>query len=60
LDRSRLPKSTLAPYAGETEKQTLAALEKTFESARARGVGEAVEQKLQESAPQDVTDPLPT
>jgi ERCC4-related helicase len=52
-------KGPLIPYAEDTEKLTLAALEKTFESARARRVGEAVERKLQESAPQDVTDLLP-
>jgi hypothetical protein len=34
-------------------------LEKSFESARARRVGEAVESKLQESTPQDVADLLP-
>jgi hypothetical protein len=52
-------KGSLVPYAEDTEKLTLAALEKTFESARTRSVGEAVERKLQESAPQDVTDLLP-
>ena len=43
----------------DTEKLTLAALEKAFESARARRVGEAVERKLQSAAPQDVADLLP-
>jgi len=38
---------------------TLAALEKSFESARARRVGEAVERKLLEAASQDVADLLP-
>ncbi len=52
-------KGPLVPYAEDTEKLTLAALEKSFESARARRVGEAVEQKLQETAPQDVADLLP-
>jgi hypothetical protein len=52
-------KGPIVPYAEDTEKLTLAALEKTFESARTRRVGEAVERKLQESAPQDVTDLLP-
>jgi hypothetical protein len=49
----------LVPYAEDTQKLTLAALEKSFESARARRVGEAVEGKLQESTPQDVADLLP-
>jgi hypothetical protein len=52
-------KGPLVPYAEDTEKLTLAALEKAFESARVRRVGEAVERKLQESAPQDVADLLP-
>ncbi len=52
-------KGPLAPYAEDTEKLTLAALEKSFESARARRVDEAVERKLQAAAPQDVTDLLP-
>ena len=52
-------KGPLVPYAEDTEKLTLAALEKAFESARARRVGEAVERKLQETAPQDVANLLP-
>ncbi len=52
-------KGPLVPYAEDTEKLTLAALEKSFESARARRVGEAVESKLQEFTSQDVADLLP-
>ncbi len=52
-------KGPLAPYAEDTEKLTLAALEKSFENAHARRVDEAVERKLQAAAPQDVTDLLP-
>jgi hypothetical protein len=52
-------KGPLSPYAEDTEKLTLAALEKAFETARGRRVGEAVEQKLQAAAPQDVADLLP-
>ncbi len=52
-------KGPLTPYAEDTEKLTLAALEKSFESARARRVGEAVERKLQSAAPLDVADLLP-
>jgi hypothetical protein len=52
-------KGPLVPYAEDTEKLTLAALEKAFESARVRRVGEAVERKLQETAPEDVADLLP-
>ena len=52
-------KGPLVPYAEDTEKLTLAALEKAFESARTRRVGEAVERKLQSAAPQDVADLLP-
>ncbi len=52
-------KGPLVPYTEDVEKLTLAALEKSFESARARRVGEAVERKLQEAAPQDVADLLP-
>lgn len=52
-------KVPLTPYAEDTEKLTLAALEKSFESARSRRVDPAVEQKLQSAAPQDVEDLLP-
>jgi hypothetical protein len=52
-------KGPLVPYAEDTEKLTLAALEKSFESARARRVDEAVERKLQSAAPLDVADLLP-
>jgi ERCC4-related helicase len=52
-------KGPLVPYAGDTEKLTLAALEKSFESARDRRVDEAVERKLQSAAPLDVADLLP-
>ena len=52
-------KGPLTPYAEDTEKLTLAALEKSFESARSRRVDPAVEQKLQSAAPQDVEDLLP-
>ena len=52
-------KGPLTPYAEDTEKLTLAALEKSFESARGRRVDEAVERKLQSAAPQDVTELLP-
>jgi hypothetical protein len=52
-------KAPLTPYAEDTAKLTLAALERTFESARSRRVGEAVERMLQESAPHDVKDLLP-
>ncbi len=52
-------KDRLVPYAEDTEKLTLAALEKSFESARVRRVGEAVERKLQEPAPHDVAELLP-
>ena len=38
-------KGPLVPYAEDTEKLTLAALEKSFESARDRRVDEAVERK---------------
>ena len=52
-------KGPLVPYAGDTEKLTLAALEKSCESARDRRVDEAVERKLQSAAPLDVADLLP-
>ena len=52
-------KDRLVHYAEDTEKLTLAALEKSFESARVRRVGEAVERKLQEPAPHDVAELLP-
>jgi len=52
-------KGTLVPYDEDTEKLTLAALEKAFESARARRVDEAVERMLQSAAPLDVADLLP-
>lgn len=52
-------KGPLTPYAEDTEKLTLAALEKSFESAGSRRVDPAVEQKLQSAAPQDVEDLLP-
>ena len=52
-------KGPLVPYAGDTEKLTLAALEKSFESARDRRVDGAVENKLQSAAPLDVADLLP-
>jgi ERCC4-related helicase len=52
-------KGPLVPYAEDTEKLTLAALEKSFESVRARRVDEAVERKLQSAAPLDVADLLP-
>ena len=52
-------KGPLEPYKEDTEKSTLAALEKSFESARDRRVDEAVERKLQSAAPLDVADLLP-
>ena len=52
-------KGPLVPYAEDTEKLTLAALERAFESARARRVDEAVERMLQSAAPLDVADLLP-
>ncbi len=52
-------KGPLVPYAEDTEKLTLAALERSFESARSRRVDEAVERKLQSAAPLDVADLLP-
>jgi ERCC4-related helicase len=52
-------KGPLTPYLEDTEKLTLAAVERAFESARSRQVDEAVETKLQSAAPLDVADLLP-